>query len=64
MIAAAGIDELVHAGVAANTAIHDADRLVPQERRTAVAGLTGERGCHDILRLEAQPRVTAILGAW
>jgi hypothetical protein len=65
MIAAAGADEFIHAGVAAfETAVHDADRLVPKERRAAVAGLTGERGCHDILQLSAQPRVTAIMRAW
>jgi len=64
MIAAAGADEFIHAGVAAfETAVHGADRLVPKERRAAVAGLTGERGCHDILQLSAQPRVTAIMRA-
>jgi hypothetical protein len=65
MIAAAGADEFIHAGVAAfETTVHDADRLVPEERHAAVAGLTGERGCHDILQLSAQPRVTAIMRAW
>jgi hypothetical protein len=45
VIAAVGTDELIHAGIAASdTAVHDADRLVPQERRAAVAGLTGEGG--------------------
>jgi hypothetical protein len=65
MIAAAGADEFIHAGVAAfETAVHDADGLVPKERRAAVARLTSERGCHDILQLSAQPRVTAIMRAW
>ena len=42
MIAAARADELKQAGVAAfETAVDDADRLAPQDRRAAVAGLTG-----------------------
>ena len=46
-IAAAGADELIHVVVAAlDTAMHDAGRLVPQDRRGAVAGLPGEPG-HD-----------------
>ena len=45
MIAAAGADQLIHAGIAAlATAVHDADRLAPQERLAAVTGLTGRRG--------------------
>jgi hypothetical protein len=45
MIAAAGADQLEHVGVAAlDTAVHDADRLVPQDRLAAVAGLTSGRG--------------------
>ena len=36
MIAAAGADQLVPVGVAAlDTAVHDADRLVPQDRLAA-----------------------------
>lgn len=49
-IAAGGADQLIHAGVTAlDAAVHDAGRLVPQGRLTAVAGLTGGRGCHDPL---------------
>jgi len=62
-IAAAGADQLIHAGVAAlDAAVHDADRLAPQDRLAAVAGLTGGWGCHDVLRHDAQPPVTAIGG--
>jgi hypothetical protein len=44
MIAAAGADKFIHLGVEAlGMAVHNADRLVPQERRAAVARLTGER---------------------
>lgn len=66
MVAAAGADELIHVGVAAvEAAVHDADRLAPQERRPAVAGLTGKRGCHDAVRSNAEPRVTVIVrGHW
>jgi hypothetical protein len=71
MVAAAGADELKHAGVAAfGAAVKDADRLVPDERRPAVADLTGKRECHVAIGLYAQPRVTAIVrarygdGAW
>jgi hypothetical protein len=56
MIAAGGADELIHVVVAAfETAVHYAGRLAPQERRAAVAGLTGGPG--------AQPWVTAIIVA-
>ena len=42
MIAAVRADDLIHAGVAAlDAAVHDAGRLVPQDRLAAVAGLTG-----------------------
>ena len=62
-IAAAGADHLVHAGVATlGMAVHDADRLAPQDRLAAVAGPTGRRGCHDLLRHDAQPPVTALTG--
>ena len=54
MIAAGGADELKHAGVAAfETAIHDADRLMAQDRLAAMAWLAGERGCCDGLELNA-----------
>jgi len=63
MIAAVRADDLIHAGVAAfETAIHDADRLAPNERRPAMARLTGKRDCHAV-KLAAQPRVTAIVRA-
>jgi hypothetical protein len=64
IIAAAGTDELIHIGLAAlQTAIDGADWLAPQERRTAVAGLTGERRCHDVRRPETPPPVMAIMAA-
>jgi hypothetical protein len=50
MIAAGGAYQLIHGGVAAlDAAVHDADRLAPQERLTAVTGMTGGRGCHGPL---------------
>ena len=64
MIAAAGADELIHVVVAAfETAVHDAGRLAPQERRAAVAGPTSGPDSLDVIRPGAQPRVTAIIGA-
>ncbi len=59
MVAAAGADELEQAGVAAfEAAVRDAGRLAPQERRPAMAGLTGRRERHAAGPY-AQPRVTA-----
>jgi hypothetical protein len=64
MIATVRADELEHVGVAAfEPAAHDADRLAPQGRRVAVAGLTGQRACIDAVGLGAQPWVTAIVRA-
>ena len=64
-IAAARADELIHVVVAAlDPAVHDAGRLVPQERRGAVAGLPGERGPGDAVEPGKHPRVTAIMGVW
>jgi hypothetical protein len=64
MIAAAGADELEHVSISAvEAAVHDADRLAPQERRLAVAGLTCKRGCHVARCVDAQPRVTLIAPA-
>ncbi len=64
-IAAAGADKLIHVVVAAlDTAVHDAGRLIPQERRGAVAGLPGERGPGDAIGSGTHPRVTAIMGTW
>ena len=61
-IAAAGADELIHVVVAAlDTAMHDAGRLVPQDRRGAVAGLPGERGHDDADEPGMHPWVTAIM---
>ena len=63
MIAAAGADQLVHVGVAAlDTAVHGADRLVPDDRLAAVARLAGRRGCRGLRRRDAQPPVTVIAG--
>ena len=62
-IAAAGADQLIHVGISAfDAAVHEADRLAPQDRLAAVAGLTGGPGCHGVLRHDAQPPVTAIGG--
>jgi hypothetical protein len=64
MIAAVRADDLIHVGVAAfETAVHDADRLAPQDRPSAVAGLTGGRGCHGGLGHDVQPRITVITRA-
>jgi hypothetical protein len=45
---------------ALDRAIPDAARLAPQDRRAAVAGLTGGRTCRNVLRYDAQPPVKAI----
>jgi hypothetical protein len=63
MIAAAGADELIHVVVAVDTAVHDTGRLVPQDRRGAVAGLAGARDRTGNVGPGARPRVTAIMGA-
>jgi hypothetical protein len=56
-------DELIHVVVAAlDTAGHDAGRLVPQDRRGAVAGLTSEKDRAGDVGPGTQPRVTAIMG--
>jgi hypothetical protein len=61
-IAAAGADELIHVVVAAlDTVGRDAGRLVPQDRRGAVAGLTSEKDRVGDVG-PGTPRVTAILG--
>jgi hypothetical protein len=60
--ATAGVWEQHYGGAGLETAVRDAGRLVPHERRAAVAGLTGERGCHDVLRPDAGHGVTAIIG--
>src|SRR5580658_758807 len=58
MVAAAGADELEQRGIAAfETALHDASRLAPQERRPAVAGLACRRECHGAAGPYLQPRV-------
>src|SRR2546421_7584139 len=60
MVAAVRADDLIQVGVAAfETAVYDAGRLAPQDRPSAVAGLTGGRGCHDGLGHDAQPPFTA-----
>jgi hypothetical protein len=46
-----------------DTAVHDAGRLAPQDRRGAVAGLPGERGHGDPAEPGTHPRVTAIMRA-
>ena len=64
IIAAVGTDELIHAVVAAvDAAVYDAYRLVPQERRAAVARLTGERDRAGGVGPGPQPRVMAVMRA-
>jgi len=61
-IAAAGADELIHVVVAAiDTAIHDAGRLAPQDRRGAMAALPGKRRHGDAVEPGTHPWVTAIM---
>ena len=63
VIAAAGADQFIHVGVATlDTAVHDAHRLVPQDRIAAMTALTGGRECHVCLRHDAQPPLTAVAG--
>ena len=63
-VAAAGADELIYVVAAAlDTAVHDAGRLSPQDRRGAVAGLPGERRHGDAVEPGTHPRVTAIMRA-
>ena len=63
-IAAAGADELIYVVVAAlDTAVHDAGRLSPQERRGAMTGPPGERRHGDAVEPDTHPRVTAIMRA-
>jgi hypothetical protein len=60
-IAATGADDLVYVVVPAlDRAVPDAGRLLPQDRRTAVAGLAGGRICRNVLRYHAEPPVKAI----
>lgn len=52
IIATAGTDELIRAGVAVfYPAIHEMGRSAPQEGRLAVVRLTGERVCRVAVRL-------------
>jgi hypothetical protein len=61
VIAAAGADELVRAGVAAfHPAIDDTDRAAAQEGRPAMPGLAGQRKPQEDLSADAQPRVTLV----
>lgn len=61
MVAAAGADHLEYLVVAVlDTAVHDADRLFPQDSLVAVAELTGRRECYDLIRRPDQPQVTTI----
>ena len=54
--------EVIQVGtIALDTAMHDAGRLVPQDRRGAVAGLPGERGHGDAVEPGTHPWVTAIM---
>src|SRR6476646_10701458 len=58
VITALTADELEHVGVAAfHPAFHDADRLAPQARGTAVARLAGSRDSARTVAVHAQPRV-------
>jgi len=61
VIAAAGADQLIQAGVAAlDVAVDDADRLAAQDDPAAVAGLPGGPGCRNLVRHDAPPQGTAI----
>jgi hypothetical protein len=52
IIATAGTDELIRAGVAAfYAAVYEMDRSAPQEGRLAVVRLTGEQVCRVAVRL-------------
>jgi hypothetical protein len=63
-IAAAGTDEFIHVVVAAmDTAVHDASRLVSEDRQGAVAGLTGAWKRVSDVRPGTRPRVRAFTGA-
>jgi hypothetical protein len=65
MVAATRADELKRVGVAAfHPALDDTDRLAPDARRPAMAGLASKRERHrDALRTDAQPRVTCCIQA-
>ena len=61
MIAALAADELERAGVAAfRPAVHDAGRLAPQVRGSAVAGLASKREGRASVGVKAQPQVTGM----
>jgi hypothetical protein len=63
MIAAAGTDELKQVVAAAlDTAINEMGRLIPQERRAAVAGPPGVRARVGDVGPGTRPQVTAIMG--
>jgi len=47
-----------------DTAVRHAAPLVPQDRRAAVAGLTGGRTCRDVLRCGDYPLVIVIALTW
>jgi|HubBroStandDraft_3_1064219.scaffolds.fasta_scaffold144557_2 hypothetical protein len=63
MIAAAGTDELKQVVAAAlDTAVNDVGRLIPQESRAAVAGLTGGRARVGDVGPGTRPQVAEIMG--
>jgi hypothetical protein len=64
MIAAAGADELKHAGVAAfHPAIDDTDRAAAQDGRPTMPGLTRRGERQEDLSADTQPRITLITRA-
>jgi hypothetical protein len=64
VIAAAGADELKHAGVAAfHPAIGDTDRAAAHEGRPAMPGLTGQGERQEDLSTGTQPRITPMTRA-
>lgn len=61
IVAAVAADELKRGGKAAiHSGLHDAFRLAPQARPTAVARLTSRGETRETLVVTAQPRVTGM----
>jgi hypothetical protein len=64
VVAAAGADELKHAGVAAfHPAIGDTDRAAAHEGRPAMPGLAGQGERQEDLSTGTQPRITLMTRA-
>src|SRR5690242_5644591 len=63
MITAVAADDLVRAGVVGLALIRHPDRLPPQARRPAMAGLASKRQCRDNPGVPAHPRITVMTPA-